>query len=215
MSISKQASQEELQQHQRISNYYQFQSKIYDTTRWAFLFGRLGILKHIPFDKNDAFTIAEIGCGTGFNLKYIATKYPKANLIGVDVSEDMQRITQKKLKPFSNQKRFIQEPYTSDSTFLEEAPDIILFSYALTMINPQWESLIAKAYEDLKIGGKIMVADFHDSPLAFFKQHMSHHHVRMDAHILPVLQQQFKTVHADVKAAYLGFWQYFMFVGEK
>lgn len=205
----------ELQQHQRISTYYRFQSKIYDLTRWSFLFGRLGVLQHLPFKKEDHFCLAEIGCGTGFNLKYIAKKYPNAKLIGVDVSEDMQRITQKKLAYIPNEKTFYQAPYTAESTFLQIAPDAILFSYALTMINPQWRELIEKAYEDLPKGGKILFADFHDSRFPFFKNHMGNHHVRMDAHILPVLEAKFKTIHAVVKNAYGGIWQYAMFVGEK
>lgn len=206
---------EVIAQHQRISRYYQFQSKIYDWTRWSFLFGRIGILNHLPFDKQEHFRLAEIGCGTGFNLQILAKRFPNASLIGVDVSEDMIAVAKSKLSKFSNTIRLHQEPYTPKSNFLTPQPDVILFSYALTMINPQWKTLITKAYQDLPKGGKIMVVDFHDSALSFFKNHMGTHHVRMDGHILPVLEQQFKTVHSAVHTAYGGVWQYFMFVGEK
>ncbi|MEL6942617.1 MAG: class I SAM-dependent methyltransferase, partial [Bacteroidota bacterium] len=171
MSLSKKMVNPELQQHKRISKYYQFQSKIYDWTRWVFLFGRLRILHHLPFGKEEHFRLAEIGCGTGFNLKYIAKTYQNATLVGIDVSEEMQRIAQKKLAHFPNEKIFHQAAYTSKSTFLQPAPDIILFSYALTMINPQWRELIEKAYEDLPKGGKILFVDFHNSRFLFFKRH--------------------------------------------
>ena len=127
----------------------------------------------------------------------------------------MQRIAQQKLAPFSNEKTFHQAAYTTDANFFQVAPDIILFSYALTMINPQWEELLVKAYEDLPIGGKILVVDFYDSRLPFFKKHMGHHHVRMDGHILPVLEEKFKPIQMKVKNAYGGIWQYFIFVGSK
>ncbi len=202
-------------QHNRMSGYYVFQSKIYDMTRWSFLFGRLGVLKLLPYQKEDKFTLAEIGCGTGFNMEYLAKQYPNIQLIGVDVSEDMLNIAQKKLTNTGQNVIFHHRPYTLESNFLSPAPDVILFSYALTMINPQWKELIQKAYEDLPKGGKIMVADFHNSTLPFFKKHMSGHHVRMDGHILPVLEKKFRTLHSRVHNAYGGVWQYFMYVGEK
>lgn len=215
LNLSKKTSKAALDQANRINQYYQFQSKIYDWTRWSFLFGRLGILKQIPFSPEDKFTIAEIGCGTGFNLEYIAQKYVNADLIGVDVSEDMLDIARKKLLHFSNAKVFHHLPYSPQSSFLQPSPDLILFSYALTMINPQWQDLIEKAYDDLPVGGKIMVVDFYDSRFNFFKNHMGNHHVRMDGHILPELKKQFKPIQASVKSAYGGVWEYFLFVGEK
>lgn len=203
------------EQHDKMSGYYVFQSQIYDMTRWSFLFGRLGVLKLLPYQTDDAFTLAEIGCGTGFNMEYIAKKYSNSKLIGVDVSEDMLNIAKKKLSNTNKSVVFHHRPYTLEADFLTPAPDVILFSYALTMINPQWKTLVQKAYNDLPKGGKIIVVDFHNSALPFFKNHMAGHHVKMDGHILPVLEEKFKTVHSSVKNAYGGIWQYFMYVGEK
>lgn len=215
MDLTKVISEGELQQQQEIKQYYQFQSKIYDLTRWAFLFGRLGILKKIAFQKSDSFHMAEIGCGTGFNLNHLAKQFPRAKFTGVDVSEEMVNIARHKLGKYANEIKLHNLPYGLDSTFLKPTPDIILFSYSLSMINPQWEDLIEKAYEDLAIGGKIMVVDFYHSKFPFFKNHMANHHVRMDEHILPVLKKHFKTNYSAVKSAYGGLWEYFMFIGEK
>lgn len=216
LNFTKKISTEEVKQQERISDYYKFQSKIYDWTRWAFLFGRLKILKQLPYKKTDKFRLAEIGSGTGFNLEYLGRKYDHVALVGVDVSREMMFIARDKILHFPNTKVFYQLPYNSNSTFLKEPqPDVILFSYALTMINPQWKNLIKKAYEDLPVGGRIMVVDFYDSKFKFFKNHMSNHHVRMDGHILPELKSNFKTIHESVNNAYGGVWQYFMYVGEK
>ena len=40
------------EQASAMDNYYKFQSKIYDMTRWTFLFGRDEIIKAIPLERN-------------------------------------------------------------------------------------------------------------------------------------------------------------------
>jgi S-adenosylmethionine-diacylgycerolhomoserine-N-methlytransferase len=197
-----------------MQQYYRFQSKIYDLTRWTFLFGRSSILKHIPYNRIDPFTLLEIGCGTGHNLQKIAATFPNAQLIGMDVSDDMISLAGKKLQRFGNRIRLQNRPYELRDESKEGKMDIILFSYSLTMINPQWQELLQRAYLDLKPGGLILVVDFHDSQFPWFKKHMSNHHVRMDSHLLPVLNE-FKPGFKKVKKAYGGVWEYVMFVGAR
>ncbi|MEO1261042.1 MAG: methyltransferase [Bacteroidota bacterium] len=208
-------SRERLEQQDKMQSYYEFQSKIYDLTRWAFLFGRSEILHHISFTPQSNFQLMEIGCGTGANLTTLAKKFPQSELTGVDVSKEMIGIAQKKLDKTNVKCHFFNEPYGPHAHFIAPPQDIILCSYSLSMINPQWPDLIDKAYTDLKIGGKIMVVDFFNSQFSFFKNHMSNHHVKMDGHILPKLKKVFKTDASFVKSAYGGLWEYFMFVGSK
>ena len=40
--------------------------------------------------------ILEVGCGTGYNLLNLAQTYPKATLVGMDLSSDMLAIAKKK-----------------------------------------------------------------------------------------------------------------------
>ncbi|MCB0666402.1 MAG: class I SAM-dependent methyltransferase, partial [Saprospiraceae bacterium] len=80
---------------------------------------------------------------------------------------------------------------------------------------PQWEQLIQQAGRDLAPGGYIAVTDFHNSQFSWFRTHMSNHHVRMDGHILPVLQDHFQPDLQLIKSAYLGVWDYFLFIGKK
>jgi S-adenosylmethionine-diacylgycerolhomoserine-N-methlytransferase len=37
----------------------------------------------------------------------------------------------------------------------------------------------------------------------------------MDGHLLPLLEEQFEPLRSSVKNAYLGIWEYLLFVGRK
>jgi S-adenosylmethionine-diacylgycerolhomoserine-N-methlytransferase len=213
LAAESQTATQEQDQNSRMQNYYQLQSRIYDLTRWTFLFGRKEIIRRLPFDRNAAVSILEVGCGTGFNLRRLAAHFPNAKLTGLDVSEDMLQIARKNLK--NKNVELFHGPYQKGDSSFSGKVDAILFSYSLTMINPQWKDLIQQAYEDLNPGGIVALVDFHNSPLPFFKRHMGNHHVRMDSHLLPELKETFSPISESVKNAYLGFWQYVLFVGKK
>lgn len=195
----------------KMQRYYQFQSRIYDATRWAFLFGRRRILKFLPHQEEDDLVILEVGCGTGSNLLRLANLFPNATLVGIDVSPDMLAITEKKLIGEEERLTLLQGYYGKIP--LLQRPDIILFSYCLTMVNPGWDLLLREAANDLKPGGHILIADFHDSAVPAFKRHMSNHHVRMDGHLVPLLQELFVTNQIEIKKAYGGIWRFLCFSG--
>ncbi|MEO1437868.1 MAG: methyltransferase domain-containing protein [Bacteroidota bacterium] len=197
-----------------MKSYYAFQAKIYDWTRWSFLFGRDGILKELPLLKQGEYNFLEVGCGTGTNLKALAAHFPKASITGLDVSGDMVKRARRKNTKYHQRVEVHEKPYT-DGLYWKDKFDLILFSYSLTMINPQWKSLIQQATRDLKPGGHIAVVDFHDSKVDWFKEWMKQNHVRMDSHILPVLKGLFHSDVEKVRPAYSGMWQYFMFIGSR
>jgi S-adenosylmethionine-diacylgycerolhomoserine-N-methlytransferase len=201
------------QQAQKMERYYNVHAKIYDATRWTFLFGRHWIIDWLPFSRTEKITIMEVGCGTGYNLKYFAQNYPKAKLIGWDVSKEMLDVAHEKLRETSNKLILRNDAYGAETS--SPKADIILFSYCLTMVNPHWQELILQAKEDLKEGGIIAVVDFHNSRFPLFKRWMNKNHVRMDSHILPFLQVHFQTKKQEVRRAYMGAWQYFLYTGEK
>jgi S-adenosylmethionine-diacylgycerolhomoserine-N-methlytransferase len=201
------------QQAQKMERYYNVHAKIYDATRWTFLFGRHWIIDWLPFGRTERITIMEVGCGTGYNLKYFAQNYPKAKLIGWDVSKEMLDVAHEKLRETSNKLILRNDAYGAETS--SPKADVILFSYCLTMVNPHWQELILQAKEDLKDGGIIAVVDFHNSRFPLFKRWMNKNHVRMDSHILPFLQAHFQTKKQEVRRAYMGAWQYFLYTGEK
>ncbi|TAF64825.1 MAG: class I SAM-dependent methyltransferase [Cytophagales bacterium] len=201
-------------QRKDMENYYRFQAKIYDATRWIFLFGRFSVIRKIPVNYKDNLQILDVGCGTGVNSKALALQFPNAHITSIDVSKDMLDRAAEKLKPFGDRITLINEPYQSDTKWNNHF-DIILFSYSLTMINPQWSELIEQAKQDLKPNGYIVVADFHDTKMGFYKKFMRSNHVRLDGHLLPFLKQRFRPVYEKVKNGYVAVWQYLMFIGKK
>jgi S-adenosylmethionine-diacylgycerolhomoserine-N-methlytransferase len=235
----------ELTQAHKMSAYYRFHAQIYDLTRWTFLFGRHWLIDWLPFKYLERFNLLEVGCGTGHNLKYLAECFPKARLTGMDASGEMLQIAQHKFTDTYNKPLLLNQLYGEGSpdfgfqhstqpsnhhsntrnskyviardlaTEASRRPQVILFSYCLTMVNPDWDKLILQAKEDLGANGMIAVVDFHSSPSHLFKKWMGKKHVRMDAHILPFLQENFDTVKYEIRRAYMGLWHYSLYIGKK
>jgi S-adenosylmethionine-diacylgycerolhomoserine-N-methlytransferase len=209
--------QQELESAQvaKIRNYYQMHASLYQATRWSFLFGRKSLLRLLNLPMLCDKTVLEVGCGTGFNLSRLAKFHLNLRLIGIDISPEMLRIASKRLESHSRRVLFLERSYEPGNWKLPAKPDVILFSYCLTMINPGWEEMLQRAYDDLEEGGLIAVVDFHDSPYRSFQRWMGYNHVRMDNHLLPVLKKHFTSMQLEVHQSYGGLWSYFLFVGRK
>ena len=198
-----------------IRGYYQMHAKIYQATRWTFLFGRKAVVNKLKLSADTEQTLLEVGCGTGHNLSELARRFAKLRLIGVDISPDMLKVASRRLQRLSRRILFLEKSYEPGPWRLPAQPDVVLFSYCLTMINPGWENALQRAYEDLAEGGYVAVVDFHGSRFAWFTRWMGFNHVRMDKHLLPALQAQYKAVYASERQAYGGVWSYFIFIGKK
>lgn len=195
----------------QLSHYYKFQSKIYDLTRWSFLFGRQLVVDSIPAPKDAPLRILEVGCGTGSNLVRLARRFPQAEIVGIDLSADMLAIARKKLKPFHGRVTTVQGAF--GDTRLRGQFNVVLFSYCLTMVNPGWEGLLAEARQSLVPDGILAVVDFHQTQFTAFGRHMAGHHVRMEGHILPELEAMGTASFQEVGKAYGGIWEWMVWVG--
>ena len=200
--------------HQKnMRSFYRFHAHIYDATRWAFLFGRKTITAYLkPVAEKGNSYVAEVGCGSGHNLSLLAKSYPEIQLTGIDISSDMLKIAARKLK---DKKVTLVEALYGAGTLSNQPPDAILISYCLTMVNPGWENIIEQAWSDLPAGGMIAVVDFHSTPSKWFARWMKMNHVRMDGHLLPLLEKLFVTEKVVVRKAWFGLWSYFLFTGRK
>lgn len=197
-----------------IENYYRLHARIYDQSRWAFLFGRNEILnlvaEHIQPNR-----ILEIGCGTGHNLLRLQGRFPGAEIHGLDLSASMLQVARQRLK---NRVHLWQQPYNMPLTrarLHSEPFDLIVASYALSMFNPGWEQAIDSICQDLRPGGCLALVDFHDTRFAWFRHWMTMNHVRMDAHLLYGLDARLQLQHAELRPAYAGLWHYSLYIGKK
>lgn len=202
---------------QALKRYYRMHAKVYDATRWSFLFGRQKIIELA--DKSiKPKKILEIGCGTGRNLSALAKTFPDANISGVDLSSDMLSVANKKIQSYSDRVKLVENKYDvplkDDEGNIEEY-DLILFSYALSMFNPGWDIAIQSAREQLSEKGIIAIVDFQKSRFKTYRNWMHLNHVKMQDHLLPELEKQFKPVINRSCHAYLGVWEYLMFIGKK
>lgn len=197
---------------EHLERYYRFQSSIYDATRWLFLFGRARILDRLAAARPEPRHIVEIGCGTGHNLCGLARRFPGAQITGIDLSPDMLAIARRKTVCFGD-RVVLKQAIQRDR--LEAGCDGVLFSYSLSMMNPGWEEVLDSALQALVSGGVLAAVDFHATPLGVFRAHMEQHHVRMEGHLLPMLEARLRVESTTVRSAYGGLWTWFEFVGRK
>jgi len=196
-----------------LQQYYRVHAKVYDLTRWTFLFGRNEMLEQVRDIRTPA-RILEIGCGTGKNLAQMARLFPQAELTGIDLAEAMLMEARKKFAAMPQRVTFISMPY--EQPLAPENPfDLILCSYSLSMMNPGWEQVIDCAARDLAPGGIMAAVDFHDSRVRLVKAWLRGHHVRLDGHLLPKLTHTFQSVTQAVRPAFGGLWSYVLFIGER
>lgn len=196
-----------------LERYYRLHSWIYDATRWSFLFGRNELMQTVS-DIVQPSHILDIGCGTGNNLLRLCEEFPTADLTGLDLSDAMLSVARKKLESQGCLVDLVNLMY--NQPLAPATPfDLVIFSYSLSMFNPGWEQAIDCAYRDLDVGGHIAVVDFHHSRFSFFKRWMALNHVRLEGHLLPLLQSRFHPETCEFHLAYGGIWSYFLFLGKK
>lgn len=135
-----------------IEGYYRWHARIYDATRWSFLFGREAVLHRVAADGPAPTRILEIGCGTGRNLLSLARRFPQAEITGVDLSAAMLAVAARKAAPYGPRVRLIQQAYNAPLG-ATAGFDLVLCSYALSMFNPGFEAAIVAAERDLVPGG--------------------------------------------------------------
>ncbi|CDH43476.1 MAG: class I SAM-dependent methyltransferase [Candidatus Competibacteraceae bacterium] len=196
---------------QALKRYYRFHARIYDATRWSFLFGRAHLVERVAA-LHTPRNILEIGCGTGRNLARLAQRFPDTRLIGLDLSADMLACARRYLEPLGDRITLLHQAYARP---LDPAPrfDLIVVSYCLSMINPGYAEVIASIRQDLQAHGLIAVVDFHNSDWSAFRRWMGVNHVRMEGQLLPELRTRFRPLDSTISQVYGGIWRYFHFIG--
>jgi len=188
-----------------LQRYYSLHARIYDVTRWTFLFGRERLLRHVAAVAQPR-NILEVGCGTGRNLRQLRKVFPHAKLTGVDLSADMLRVAQRSTSGVT----LLQQDYSGP---IGGGFDLLLFSYSLSMFNPGWERALRAAKQDVAPGGVLAVVDFSHTGFSFFRKWMGVNHVRMEGHLWPEARVNLETLVDECRPAYAGIWHYGLYIG--
>lgn len=195
-----------------LAGYYRWHARIYDLTRWAFLFGRGRILRHAARHVVMPERILEVGCGTGKNLVELAECFPRAQILGLDLSKDMLDQARPKIRRHAPRVSLMHRAYDAPVAVGQKF-DLIVFSYSLSMINPGFDKALDICREDLSARGMVAVVDFHESRHAWFRRWMGVNHVRMEGQVLEALRARFEPARCEVRHAYGDLWRWVTFVG--
>lgn len=147
-----------MQDHRAFLNrYYGVTRHVYDATRKYYLLGRDAAIARMlesPWER-----LIEIGPGTGRNLRKLHARRPSASYGGVEACDVMLAHARRRL-PWAQ----LVQGYAEDADYtklLGARPDIVLFSYCLSMVQDAQRAL-TNARRSLAPGGRVVVVDFGD-----------------------------------------------------
>lgn len=162
-----------------LNRYYRLTRHVYDATRKFYLLGRDAALRRI-LDGNWG-RLVEIGPGTGRNLRRLRRDRPQARFGGVEASDAMLEHSRRRLPWASLVHGFAEDAdYT---TLLGMRPEVVLFSYCLSMVQDPARAL-DNARRSVAPGGRVVVVDFGDLlglpalPRAVLRRWLALFHVR-------------------------------------
>ena len=141
-----------------LNGYYGWARHVYDVTRKYYLFGRDRAIKDLLADPEWSRLI-EIGPGTGRNLRMLHEGRPSAQLGGIEASDEMLEHAQPRC-PWAR----LQHGFAEDADYTEllgDRPDIVMFSYCLSMVQDAHKAL-SNARASLAPGGRVVIVDFAD-----------------------------------------------------
>ena len=153
--------------YKRISAYFDKDSKDYDQR-----YESNPVLHHIRESFREetegaSFTeILEIGCGTGYDIDYFATQYPKARVSGIDVSPEMVRLATKKNKRHAHVTIKVGTPEVLGKLFGKRKFDLIYCYFGALNTVPDLKAIAKQLRTHLADDG-VMVLTFINRWYAF------------------------------------------------
>ncbi|HEY4013545.1 MAG TPA: class I SAM-dependent methyltransferase [Polyangiaceae bacterium] len=141
-----------------LNRYYGASRLFYDATRKHYLFGRDRALRDLAHDRT-WHRLAEIGPGTGRNLTRLRKARPDTALGGIEACDAMLEHARARCPWAVLQHGFAED--ASLGSLFGGPPDVVLFSYCLSMVGDRTAALV-HARRSLAPGGRVVVVDFGD-----------------------------------------------------
>lgn len=143
----------------RLEAFYAPQADHYDAFRERLLHGREQLARAL--DLRPGMHVVELGAGTGRNLDFLGAAVPELGSVElVDLCPALLRKAEARAARFPNV-RVVHADATTHRP--ARAPDVVFFSYSLSMI-PAWERALANAVAMLAPGGRLGIVDFWADP---------------------------------------------------
>jgi S-adenosylmethionine-diacylgycerolhomoserine-N-methlytransferase len=195
-----------------MTNYYKIQSHFYDSTRWAFLYGRKRLIEKLDIREGDR--VIEIGCGTGANFPAVQNRLRNTGeLIGIDCSGPMLRKAERRAQQNGwTNVQLLDREYGKET--ITQGADVVLFSYSLSMIE-EWRTALSCAQSELRDGGRVGVLDFCKATNSsnWFAEWLEINHVVADRPYQEELNRLFDESTYMRYDAWAGLWSFYLFVG--
>jgi demethylmenaquinone methyltransferase / 2-methoxy-6-polyprenyl-1,4-benzoquinol methylase len=141
-----------------VRSFFSETGKSYDKVVQTFTLGldsywKEEMLKLVP----QSGRILDLGCGTGIVTEYLAKKYPTAEMVGVDITEDYLAVYRERLR---NNPWIHAQPIlgNAETVSLQGEFDVIVSSYLAKYVDP--ELLLNNVVSHLRRGGVFIAHDF-------------------------------------------------------
>jgi S-adenosylmethionine-diacylgycerolhomoserine-N-methlytransferase len=196
-----------------MTNYYKVQSHFYDSTRWAFLYGRKRLIEKLDIRAGER--VVEIGCGTGANFRAIQEGLQNTGeLIGVDCSGPMLRKAEQRAQHNGWTNVQLLDLEYGKQTVTQGEADVVLFSYSLSMVE-DWQRALSCALSELRRSGRVGVLDFCKAVNSsnWFTTWLAMNHVQADRPYQEELHRLFEERTYMRHDAWAGLWSFYLFVG--
>lgn len=101
-------------------------------------------------------SVLDLGCGTGI-FTFLFEQYDPEKIVGIDLSDEMLNIAEKKAKESKSKAEFILGDATNVFDYVQSEFDLV-FSSTTTHYIENLETLFANIYKCLKIGGTCILS---------------------------------------------------------
>jgi S-adenosylmethionine-diacylgycerolhomoserine-N-methlytransferase len=144
---------------ERMENYFGPQAADYDSFRDRLLYGRSEMYKSLPCPPSGVWL--EIGGGAGRSLEFLGDRiFALEKVYLVDISPSLLQVAHSRAKRLGWRNVELIEGDASTFQDLPLSPDVVTFSYSLTMI-PNWFESLHGALSLMKPTSRIGVVDFY------------------------------------------------------
>ena len=163
-------------------NKAEFYDKLVHITTPGYLFLQDQVLDLISYHNPNPRMVFDLGAGTGKLLKKILDRYPQAQTLWIDNSEEFLELARNRLAPYSDRVTYLLMPLEEDwECHLDSSPDVILSMLTIHHLETaEKRDIYRRSYQILEKDGwffnidemKTFYPDAHQAALTFWLHHI-------------------------------------------